>query len=107
MNYVNGNGMNTETAKSNAKKGMQQAKDIASDAQADAKTAVSKIEDYASDVQSAVKARWTDIADNAQAYREMAEGYVKKNPASTVLGAAALGLVAGTLLTLALRPSRR
>lgn len=103
MNYVNGN--TTETVKSTAKKGVQQAKEFASDVESDAKSAVSKIEDYASDVQSVVKARWDDIAHNAQAYREMAEGYVKKNPTSTILGAAAVGLIAGSLITLALRPS--
>ncbi|MBX3016906.1 MAG: hypothetical protein KF767_03375 [Bdellovibrionaceae bacterium] len=106
MNYVNGN-VNSENIKSTAKKGAQQAKDFAADVESEAKSAVSKIEDYTADMQSMVKARWADIADNAQAYREVAEGYVKKNPATTILGAAALGLVAGSLLTLALRPSRK
>lgn len=107
MNYVNGNGLNSETVKNTAKKGVQQAKDVAADVDTEAKSAVSKVEGYASDLQSQFADRWSDISENAQAYREMAEGYVKKNPATTILGAAALGLVAGSLLTLALRPSRK
>jgi ElaB/YqjD/DUF883 family membrane-anchored ribosome-binding protein len=111
MNYVNGNGLNTETIKKDVKKGAQNFSskiEDATDSSVDtAKSQVARMEGVASDVQAEIQARWNDFAQNAQLYREMAEGYVKKNPATTVLGAAAVGLVAGSLITLALRSSRK
>lgn len=111
MNYVNGNSLNTEAIKKDVKKGAQnfssKIEDAAEASTDSAKMGMARMEGVASDVQAEVQARWADFATNAQLYRDMAGKYVNKNPATTILGAAAIGIVAGSLMTMAMRSSSR
>lgn len=103
MNYVNGNSPTTDSFKDSAKKS---ASSISSEVQKGARSGARQIEETAADLRTMAEDRLHELSESAREARDRAETYVKAHPSSSILGAAAIGLVAGALLTVVLRPSR-
>ena len=96
------NGQLNETTK----RGQQAGADLKKNASKVSNEAVSRFEDVASQVQDVVQTKFSQFSDSAMAYRADAEGYVRKNPLTWVMGAALVGITLGFLFSF-IRPVKR
>lgn len=76
---------------------------VASEFKSDVKSAAGDIKGVARDAQNTLRHelsdRYAEFRDQAKEAVSQSEGYIKEHPLSTVLGACAVGFIAGALLS--------